>query len=92
MNHYYVYFLANRSRTLYIGVTGNLAVRIAQHKSGDIEGFTKRYRIDKLVYFEKYTDVKAAIAREKQLKGWTRTKKIELIENVNPAWDDLGVE
>jgi len=92
VNHYYVYFLANRSRTLYIGVTGNLAVRIAQHKSGDIEGFTKRYRIDKLVYFEKYTDVKAAIAREKQLKGWTRTKKIELIENVNPAWDDLGVE
>jgi putative endonuclease len=87
---YYVYLLASRSRTLYTGVTNNLARRISEHREGRIPGFKSQYRIYRLVYFESYRDVRDAIVREKQIKGWLRAKKIALIEAQNPAWDDLA--
>jgi putative endonuclease len=89
---YYVYILANKSRTLYVGVTNNLERRVYEHKHNLVAGFTSRYRIDRLVYFEETGDVQAAIAREKQLKGWLRAKKVALIESVNPTWEDLSAE
>lgn len=88
---YYVYILASKSRRLYIGVTNDLSRRIWEHKNKVVEGFTKQYNIDRLVYFEDTTDVKSPIEREKQLKGWRREKKISLIETINAAWDDLAV-
>ncbi|SCI67035.1 GIY-YIG nuclease superfamily protein [uncultured Clostridium sp.] len=88
---YFVYMLTNPSRTvLYIGVTGDLIRRLAQHRSGETGGFTARYHTHRLVYFEQTTDVRAAIAREKQLKGWSRAKKDALVESVNPLWQDLS--
>ena len=78
--------------TLYIGVTNNLANRIAQHKSGEGNGFTSRYHFDRLVWFESTPDVNAAIVREKQLKGLNRKKKIALIKLMNPKWADLSAE
>ncbi|MBU1032657.1 MAG: GIY-YIG nuclease family protein [Patescibacteria group bacterium] len=87
---YYVYIMTNQSRNLYIGVTNNLESRVFDHKENKIEGFTKRYNINQLVYFGEYNDVTLAIEREKQLKGWTRKKKIYLIEQTNPNWDDLS--
>ena len=92
MKTYYVYIMANRSGTLYIGVTNNLERRVYEHKQKQIPGFTKKYNIDRLVYFEESTDVKEAILREKQLKGWRREKKVCLIERENPDWDDLCQE
>jgi len=89
---YYVYILANRSRTLYAGVTNRLLERVKQHREGVFRGFTSQYRIRRLVYLETYRDVKAAIAREKQIKGLSRSKKIALIETKNPAWEDLAAE
>ena len=87
---YYVYLLTNKHNTvLYTGVTNDLRRRIYEHKNQLIEGFTKRYNINKLVYFEYTTDVKTAIEREKQIKGWTRKKKNDLIEIMNPEWKDL---
>ena len=87
---YWVYFLASRiGGTLYIGVTGQLVQRVYAHKMGLAEGFTKKYRVNRLVYFEQFGDINAAIAREKQLKKWKRAWKIELIEKLNPNWDDL---
>jgi putative endonuclease len=86
---YFVYILASRSRTLYVGVTNDLERRIFEHKEKLIQGFTSKYRIDRLVYFEATTDVRAAISREKQLKGWRRSRKLALIESVNPSWEDL---
>jgi len=86
---YFVYILANRSRRLYVGVTNNLLVRLARHRSGESE-FTARYRITRLVYFEVTQNVIAAIAREKQIKSWRRGKKLALIEGFNPGWDDLA--
>ena len=92
MKTYYVYILANkRNETLYIGITNDLAKRISEHKSGMMEGFTKKYSIDKLVYYESTTDVNEAITREKRLKKWKRQWKIDLIENSNPDWRDLSV-
>ena len=86
---YYVYILTNKTnRLLYIGVTSDLHRRIFEHKFEQIEGYTKRYHIHKLIYFEEYSDINAAITREKQLKKWTRTKKNLLIEATNPNWDD----
>jgi len=82
--------MTNQSRNLYIGVTNNLESRVFDHKENKIEGFTKRYNINQLVYFGEYNDVTLAIEREKQLKGWTRKKKIYLIEQTNPNWDDLS--
>ncbi len=88
---YWVYILTNRyNGTLYVGITGFLPRRIWQHKTGAMEGFTKQYGLDKLVYFESYADVRWAIAREKEIKGWMRKRKIALIEANNPNWDDLS--
>lgn len=87
---YYVYIVTNRSRTLYVGVTNNLKRRVWQHKLGDIKGFTSRYHIDQLVHYELFGDVRAAIAREKQIKHWRREKKIQLIISENPGWYDLS--
>lgn len=88
---YYVYFLTNQNdRVLYIGVTGNLERRLYEHRHGFVDSFTRRYHVYKLVYYEQTGDVKAAIAREKQLKGWTRAKKNALVEAVNPRWRDLS--
>ena len=88
---YYVYILANwDDSVLYIGVTGNLIKRLYEHRSHLADGFTKKYNVHKLVYFEQTTDVNSAIAREKQLKGWTRKKKVDLISKANPEWIDLS--
>ena len=92
MSTYYLYIMANRSRTLYCGFTNDLARRVHQHKTMAMDGFTRRYLIDRLVYFEEAKDVRDAIAREKQVKGWTRAKKIALIESMNPEWEDLSVK
>ena len=82
--------MANKTNTtIYIGVTGNLIKRVWEHKNKLVEGFTKRYKVNKLVYYEETTDVNSAIAREKQLKGWNRAKKNKLIESINPNWNDL---
>jgi len=90
MKRYHVYILANRpDGTLYIGVTGDLIRRIWQHKKKILEGFTKKYGINKLVYFEEYGDIDLAIHREKRLKEWQRKWKISLIEKNNPTWRDL---
>ena len=86
----YVYIMANRSRTLYVGVTSDLQQRAYQHKHKLLPGFTSRYQMDLLVYFEETPDIRDAIAREKQIKGWTRAKKLALIERVNPEWEDLS--
>ena len=92
-NRYYVYILASkRNGTLYIGVTSNLIKRIYEHKNNLIEGFTKKYNIHNLVYYEITEDVNSAITREKQLKIWKRNWKIELIEKNNPGWKDLYFE
>ncbi|MBI5409042.1 MAG: GIY-YIG nuclease family protein [Nitrospirae bacterium] len=91
MNQYYVYIMTNKSKTLYIGVTSNLSKRIYEHKQKLVPGFTSKYNINKLVYYEATSDIKAAINREKQLKGWLRSKKIALIESVNPEWRDLSL-
>jgi len=92
MNQYYVYIMTNKSKTLYTGVTNNLERRVYEHKHKLVPGFTSTYNITLLVYFETTTDVKAAISREKQIKGWLRNKKIGLIEAVNPEWKDLSTE
>ena len=91
-NSYFVYILSSRSRILYIGVTNNLERRVSEHKQKQIPGFTVKYNISRLVYYEDYPDIRAAIAREKQLKGWLRSKKMELIESTNPAWKDFADE
>jgi len=89
-NQYYVYILASkRNGTLYIGVTSDLVKRVYEHKNNIMEGFTKKYNIHKLVYYENTNGVESAIRREKQLKKWNRKWKINLIENSNPEWIDL---
>jgi len=87
---YFTYIMASRSHTLYIGVTGNLVKRVFQHKWKEHGGFTAKYNCDRLAWFEAHQDIAKAIAREKELKGWRRTKKIALIEAVNPVWVDLS--
>jgi putative endonuclease len=91
-HHYYVYIVASRSRTLYIGVTNKLIFRVTEHREGTLDGFTKKYRIHRLVYFEHFNYIDNAIAREKELKGWLREKKVALITEANPTWEDLYVE
>jgi putative endonuclease len=89
---YYVYILTNWSNNvLYVGITNNLKRRCYEHRHKIIKGFTEKYNLYKLVHFDTTNDIKEAIKREKQLKGWTRSKKIELIENKNPMWLDLSV-
>jgi putative endonuclease len=90
VKRYFVYIMTNRKRTLYIGVTNDLERRVSEHKHRLIPGFTSRYAIDRLVFCEEHGEVKAAIAREKQLKGWLRAKKIALIESTNAGWRDLS--
>ena len=89
---YFVYIMTNRSKTLYIGVTNSLIRRVREHKLGIGSGFTRKYKMDRLVYFERFEDVHRAIGREKEIKGWLRRKKIALIVSVNPAWRDLSAE
>ena len=87
---YYVYIMASRSLNLYTGVTNSIYQRALQHKRGEIEGFTKKYHINRLVYYESFKYIGNAIAREKQVKGWTRAKRIALIKSMNPTWQDLA--
>ena len=87
---FYVYIMASANRVIYIGVTNSLTRRVWQHKYGDIEGFTSKYRVADLVHWESFDDVRNAISREKELKGWRREKKIVLIEDRNPKWKDLA--
>jgi putative endonuclease len=90
-HQYYVYILASRSRTLYIGVTNNLLRRIAQHRQNKASSFTSRYKTHRLVYYERFQYVNNAIAREKYLKHFTREEKTTLIETTNPTWEDIAV-
>ena len=87
---YYVYIMTNQSRNLYIGLTNNLRRRMNKHKVSPIGGFTKRYNLKKLVYVERFSDINSAVAREKQMKKWTREKKIILINQQNRDWHDLS--
>ena len=90
MKQYYVYIVASLSKRLYTGITNDLERRVYEHKNKLVEGFTKRYHIGRLVYYETYRDVRDAIAREKEIKAWRREKKVALIESVNPTWKDLS--
>ena len=90
MREYVVYILASHSRTLYVGVTNDLSRRIHEHKRGTIPGFTRKYGVTRLVYIERTSDVRAALAREKQLKRWPRWRKDRLIDATNPDWVDLS--
>ena len=87
---YYVYLLASKSRRLYVGMTNNLERRLYEHKNKLVDGFTKSYSIDRLVFFESTNDVRVALEREREIKKWRREKKISLIEYMNPAWEDLS--
>jgi putative endonuclease len=87
---YFTYIMASRSRTLYIGITRDLEKRVFEHKWKERDGFTARYNCDRLVWFERFQYVQSAIAREKELKGWLRARKIALIEATNPGWADLS--
>jgi putative endonuclease len=89
----FVYILTNKTNSvLYIGVTNDIKRRVTKHKSGEVDGFTKRYNVTKPVYCEEHKDPEVAIKREKQLKGWTKDKKIRLIESQNPTWDDISIK
>ncbi len=89
---YFVYIMSNRSKTLYTGVTNNLVRRVREHKLRIGSFFSAKYKLDRLVYFERFEDIHNAIEREKRIKGWLRIKKIALIVSVNPAWRDLSLE
>ena len=90
MPQYWVYILSSLNRTLYVGVTNNMERRVQQHKSRQVPGFTARYNVTRLVHSEVFSDVRDAIAREKQIKSWSRVRKSRLIEEHNPGWDDLA--
>jgi putative endonuclease len=90
MQKFYMYILFNPSRTLYVGMTNDLIRRVEEHRGGKVPGFTAQYGLKQLAYYEAYPTAMAAIKREKQIKGWTRAKKIALIETANPHWEDLG--
>jgi len=93
MKAFYVYILTNyTNKVLYVGVTNSLTRRIYEHKSKQVEGFTKKYNLTKLVYFEEFNSPKDAIASEKRIKGWLRRKKNNLINSINPEWKDLAAE
>lgn len=90
MNSYYVYIVASeKNGTLYVGVTNDLVRRVWEHKNKGIDGFTKKYEVHRLVYFEETSNIESALAREKQLKNWQRKWKLQLIEKDNPNWEDL---
>src|SRR4051812_49683592 len=90
MKTYCVYIMAGASGVIYIGVTNDIERRVVEHKSKSVPGFSARYNLTKLVYFEMFGDVRAAISREKELKGWVRRRKVALIESMNPQWGDLS--
>lgn len=90
MNIYYVYIMSSRYRAIYTGVTNDLLRRVSEHRHKVVGGFTKRYNMTRLIYFESFTHVGDAIAREKQIKGWSREKKIALIRSTNPEWNNLA--
>ena len=91
MKAFYVYMMTNRSRVvLYTGITNSLMRRVWQHQNREVEGFTKAYRVNRLVYYERFNDPRDAIAREKEIKGWRREKKNALVETMNPNWADLS--
>jgi putative endonuclease len=92
MKTYYVYIMASASRVLYTGVTNDIVRRVLEHQQRQVPGFVARYNVQELVYFAPFGDVRAAIAREKQIKGSLRVKKIALIESLNPRWKDLGAK
>jgi putative endonuclease len=92
MKQYYVYIMSSKSGTLYTGMTNNLARRVYEHKHKLTPGFTQKYNVNRLVYYEVFNQVRDAIAREKAIKGWLRQKKIALIESFNPTWSDLSEE
>ncbi len=89
---YYVYIMSSRSRVIYVGMTNDLRRRVEQHQQKMVEGFTQKYNVTRLVYYEITNDVLSAIAREKEIKGWRRSKKVALIEGMNPTWKDLSAE
>jgi putative endonuclease len=89
---YYLYIVASKSRLLYVGVSGFLMARVLQHKSGECEGFTRKYRINRLVYYEVFQYVNNAIARETEVRKWRREKKVALVEANNPTWEDLAAD
>ena len=89
---YYVYIMASKSRVLYIGVTGFLMARVLQHKAAETDGFTKRYKINRLVYYESFQYINNALARETEIKKWRREKKVALINAANPTWEDLAAD
>ena len=91
-NVYHVYILASASRVLYTGVTNDLQRRVFEHQAMRVPGFTQKYRVTQLMYCEAFRDVRDAIAREKQIKAWTRAKRIQLIEKLNPHWRDLSAD
>ena len=92
MKNYYVYILTNRNnKVIYTGITNNLQRRIYEHKQKLIDGFSKKYNLNKLVYFQEFSNVSDAISAEKKIKGWLRIKKIRLIESINPEWEDLSL-
>ena len=92
MSQYYVYIMSSFRGTIYVGVTNDLTRRVYEHRHKLMDGFTKKYNVSKLVYYEDTNDIKSAIVREKQIKGWLRKKKIALIESLNPYWTDLAEE
>ena len=87
---YYVYILASKSRVIYVGMTGSLMIRVLRHKRGEGGAFTRKYRVHRLVYYETFEHVGAAIARETEIKKWRREKKVALVESENPTWEDLA--
>ncbi len=89
---FFVYIVASRSRDLYVGITSGLHVRVKQHREHRPGTYTARYRIDRLVYYEHFEYILNAIAREKELKDWNRSKKVALIESINPTWEDLSLK
>jgi putative endonuclease len=89
-HRYFVYMMASRTRVLYCGMTNSLDRRVEEHKTGATPGFTSDYRCERLVWFERYQYVRNAIAREKEIKSWTRAKKLALINEQNPSWADLS--
>ena len=92
MKTYYAYIMVNTSRTIYIGVTNDLERRVWQHKNKSVSGFTAKHGLTNLVYYEEFTNIHDALVREKQLKGWRRSKKVALVNESNPAWRDLSTE
>ena len=92
MKTYYVYIMASKTGTLYVGITNNIKRRVYEHKNSLVAGFTQRFHIDRLLYVETINDPAYAIDREKQIKRWRREKKVKLIDSVNPEWEDLSQE